>query len=342
MSIENAKFTSTEFTGKDIASLPDNPSAEGISTAELKARFDNVGKMMVALGKHNALIDALTSSVAGDSGAKGIGVEAIAGVAGVDVQAALIGLKALLDKEKSKTDAHALNAENPHSVTKVQVGLSNVDNTSDVSKPVSAAQAAAIDERIPKTDISQVLGATSTKIPSEKAVTDAMASAGYGDMLKAVYDAGGSGVVDDAEKLGGQLPAYYAKKTEVDAAQGTADAAAKITDLMCVGGRSYRNDANNIPNGVTYCNTNTPNGRECYVWQIEYSSTDKEQLAFPVASAFGVAYRSFGRGAWATWTEMMSKTGGTFSGSIAAPKLVSGAVETDTYFHILANEGLRV
>lgn len=40
--------------------------------------------------------------------------------------------------------AHTGNASNPHSVTKAQVGLSNVDNTSDLNKPVSTAQQAAI------------------------------------------------------------------------------------------------------------------------------------------------------------------------------------------------------
>lgn len=39
--------------------------------------------------------------------------------------------------------AHATNTVNPHSTTKAQVGLGNVDNTSDVNKPVSTAQAAA-------------------------------------------------------------------------------------------------------------------------------------------------------------------------------------------------------
>jgi len=39
--------------------------------------------------------------------------------------------------------AHASNTSNPHSVTKSQVGLGNVDNTSDADKPVSTAQAAA-------------------------------------------------------------------------------------------------------------------------------------------------------------------------------------------------------
>lgn len=39
--------------------------------------------------------------------------------------------------------AHTGNTSNPHAVTKTQVGLGNVDNTSDANKPVSTAQAAA-------------------------------------------------------------------------------------------------------------------------------------------------------------------------------------------------------
>lgn len=40
--------------------------------------------------------------------------------------------------------AHATSTSNPHNVTKAQVGLGSVDNTSDTAKPVSTAQAAAI------------------------------------------------------------------------------------------------------------------------------------------------------------------------------------------------------
>lgn len=47
------------------------------------------------------------------------------------------------DRGKTAYD-HTLNTNNPHGVTKAQVGLSNVDNTSDASKPVSTAQQAAI------------------------------------------------------------------------------------------------------------------------------------------------------------------------------------------------------
>lgn len=40
--------------------------------------------------------------------------------------------------------AHTSDLANPHSVTKAQIGLANADNTSDMDKPVSTAQAAAI------------------------------------------------------------------------------------------------------------------------------------------------------------------------------------------------------
>lgn len=43
-----------------------------------------------------------------------------------------------------KVDSHIGNKSNPHGVTKAQVGLGNVNNTSDADKPVSTAQATAI------------------------------------------------------------------------------------------------------------------------------------------------------------------------------------------------------
>lgn len=45
------------------------------------------------------------------------------------------------------TAAHEADTANPHSVTKAQVGLSNVDNTSDANKPVSTATQTALDAK---------------------------------------------------------------------------------------------------------------------------------------------------------------------------------------------------
>jgi len=42
-------------------------------------------------------------------------------------------------------DEHVADTDNPHEVTKTQVGLSNVDNTSDLNKPISTATQTALD-----------------------------------------------------------------------------------------------------------------------------------------------------------------------------------------------------
>lgn len=51
-----------------------------------------------------------------------------------------IGTKA----NTSELTAHTSNKTNPHSVTKSQIGLGNVDNTSDVNKPISTAVQSAL------------------------------------------------------------------------------------------------------------------------------------------------------------------------------------------------------
>jgi hypothetical protein len=45
---------------------------------------------------------------------------------------------------------HINNKENPHEVTKAQVGLGNVDNTSDIDKPVSVAIQSALNNKVDK------------------------------------------------------------------------------------------------------------------------------------------------------------------------------------------------
>lgn len=44
----------------------------------------------------------------------------------------------------STVTSHISDKQNPHEVTKAQIGLSNVNNTADIDKPISTAQAAAI------------------------------------------------------------------------------------------------------------------------------------------------------------------------------------------------------
>ncbi len=49
---------------------------------------------------------------------------------------------------KEALNNHTSNKNNPHEVTKAQIGLGNVDNTSDLDKPISIPQQNAIDEAL--------------------------------------------------------------------------------------------------------------------------------------------------------------------------------------------------
>lgn len=50
-----------------------------------------------------------------------------------------------INTNKDTMDGHIANTSNPHQVTKAQVGLSNVDNTADLDKPISTATQTALD-----------------------------------------------------------------------------------------------------------------------------------------------------------------------------------------------------
>lgn len=70
-----------------------------------------------------------------------------------DIETAIADIPAIqasLATKASAADltAHIQDTSNPHGVTKVQLGLGNVDNTSDVNKPLSTAQKTYVDEQI--------------------------------------------------------------------------------------------------------------------------------------------------------------------------------------------------
>lgn len=99
--------------------------------------------------------------------------------------------------------AHALLTNNPHAVTKVQVGLANVDNTSDASKPVSTAQQTALNF---KADTSSIY--TQTQL--------------NGGQLDDRY-------YTETELNNGQLDVRYYTESEVDGLLATQDAANEIS-----------------------------------------------------------------------------------------------------------------
>ena len=101
-------------------------------------------------------------------------------------------------------------------LVKSDIGLSNVDNVKQYSEsnpppyPVTSVngQTGAVSlgasdvGAVSTSDVTTTLGTSTTKVPSEKAVSDALSAAGAGDMLKATYDPNGN------VATAGGIPAY--------------------------------------------------------------------------------------------------------------------------------------
>lgn len=65
---------------------------------------------------------------------------------GEEIQNREAAITNLFNELKTDINNHVNDKENPHQVTKAQIGLGNVDNVSDLDKPVSIATQKAIDE----------------------------------------------------------------------------------------------------------------------------------------------------------------------------------------------------
>ena len=62
------------------------------------------------------------------------------------------GITSDINAVQTNLETHINNKSNPHKVTKVQVGLGNVDNTSDANKPISTATQTALNGKFSATD----------------------------------------------------------------------------------------------------------------------------------------------------------------------------------------------
>jgi hypothetical protein len=95
------------------------------------------------------------------------------------------------DSRITAAGTHAAATDNPHGVTKAQVGLANVDNTSDANKPVSTAQQAALDGKQP---IAAVLTNTTASFTIEQETKLSGIEAGA-EVNPNVFDASNAGLV---------------------------------------------------------------------------------------------------------------------------------------------------
>lgn len=90
-------------------------------------------------------------------------------------------------------------------------GADGIGAAGDGSVQDALAARARVDEVLTKGNVEPFTPTGDYQPATKKYVDDAMFNAGAADMRTAVYDADADGVVDDAQRLGGQLPGFYGK-----------------------------------------------------------------------------------------------------------------------------------
>ncbi len=108
--------------------------------------------------------------------------------AAISASTSLVPTSSLLKSVSDVNQSHIANTNNPHSVTKAQVGLADAENTSDANKPVSGPQQAALNLKADKAN-----GASQ--------ITDNNSYANIGTLAGATQDAINASI---NTRLGGQ------------------------------------------------------------------------------------------------------------------------------------------
>ena len=141
---------------------------------------------------------------------------------------------------------HTSNTSNPHGVTASQVGLDNVDNTSDMDKPVSTVQQAAINNAVTESK-----GYTDTKV-AELVGTVPETLNTLEKVAQAIEDNG-----DAIETLNGNIETK-ANQSDLEALSNTVDTKASQDDLVEL--QSTVNENIGVQLSTHTSNTSNPHG----------------------------------------------------------------------------------
>ena len=115
-------------------------------------------------------------------------------------------LKVKIDSKVDKVTGKALSAND----------YTNADKAIVDGVTAALEQKANKTEVLTKTNTTAFTPTANYQPATKKYVDDNISAAGGGDMMKSVYDMDGDGVVDNAEKLGGQPPSYYVTAAQLN------------------------------------------------------------------------------------------------------------------------------
>jgi hypothetical protein len=131
----NSQLPATALGG--VASVTDNVSG---------ALVDNSDSANPKIKRDTTKVDKVTSAGVGNFARFVSG----GGIEDSGKKAADFDLAGAAQDVQDNLDTHEARTDNPHNVTKSQVGLGNVDNTADTAKPVSTAQQTALNAKADK------------------------------------------------------------------------------------------------------------------------------------------------------------------------------------------------
>ena len=208
-----------------------------------------------------SLID-ITKPVSGNPTTQSVRDNFAAAAAEID---ALDSAVTILQGSVSGFDSHLTDTNNPHAVTKTQIGLGNVDNTSDANKPISTATQTALNSKADSSALSAHVvdtgnphSTTAAQIgaaPTSRTITTTAPLTGGGDLSAdrtlaisaATTIAAGSMSAADKTKLDAITGTNTGDQTNITGNAGTATA---LQTARNINGVAFDGTANITINAV--------------------------------------------------------------------------------------------
>lgn len=184
------KITENSLVNKGVTGLPDVP---GLTTTEMQAKFDELSRDVI-IPKLNEIVDGLN----GDE----------------------VGLSSQIENPETKEKDVIQNVVNAiYQVVKENSDKRHDHENKETLDKVTSELYESITELVSMFNgisaVDKTVTADDSKIPTSGAIVNYVTELGAGDMQKAVYDKDNTGIVDDAEKLGGVDPEEYLQKASL-------------------------------------------------------------------------------------------------------------------------------
>jgi len=185
--------------------------ANGLMSLSDKTKLDGIEAGATA---DMTAAEILTAVKTVDGSTSGLDADLLDGLHAASFSLATHNHDSAYEPKNTNIQTHISNTTNPHSVTKTQVGLGNVDNTSDANKPISTATQTALNGKADTshTHADATQGVSGFMSAADKLKLDGIDGASgmtAAEILTAIKTVDGSDSGLDADLLDGQHGSYF-------------------------------------------------------------------------------------------------------------------------------------